>query len=461
MNREVKGDRMGNRKEFFRELLLNNLSIKLIAIVGAVLVWLFIVNIDDPNKTRSFLVHVETTNEDALRAVNKVYEVVEGSTASVSVTGKRSVVDNLEVGDIRATADLSDLSAVNAVAIKAELKKNVSSDVTLECNQVLKVSLEDMETKQVKVTVETEGTPADGFTVGECIAKPNVIEVTGGESVVDRINTVRVTINVNGATENFTKRLEPVAYDKKGNRVVSSTLSFGVSRVKVRARLLENKTIPVKVQVKGTPAKGYEYVETKCLPEEIEVAGTQKALADVSKIVIPVSVEGLKSNSSGLEKEIAVEEYLPDAITIPEEYQKISIKIVVEKLQKKTIQISVDHLKLNNVKDGYVGEAYNNSNMVELVIQGRESVLNALPNTAFSGYVDCSGLEQGTYTLPVSIDLKSTCSVVKGDTVHVVITPKKTQEEKEKATATPKATTGSKEEATPEPTKKAEQNTEE
>ena len=274
MKQEAKKEIM----EFWKQIFFHNLFTKILSIVGAVLVWIVIMNIDDPYKTKGFVVSVETINEEALHSVNKVYEVIEGSTASVSVRGKRSIVDNLEASDISATADLSELSDVNAVAIRVRLKKKVSSEVVLECNQVLKVSLEDMETKQVKVTVDTEGIPAEGYSVGECVARPNVIEVTGGGSVIDRISSVRVKLNVNGASQNFSKMLEPAAYDKRGNRVISSTLSFGETQVKVKAQLLQNKTIPVKAEISGKPAEGYEVVGVDCLPEEIEIAGAEKFL---------------------------------------------------------------------------------------------------------------------------------------------------------------------------------------
>ena len=65
------------------------------------------------------------------------------------------MIDRLDSTDIRATADLSNLSSVNAVNIVPSLRKKVSSDVTLECTQVLKVALEDMATKQLEATAVT------------------------------------------------------------------------------------------------------------------------------------------------------------------------------------------------------------------------------------------------------------------------------------------------------------------
>lgn len=417
MNQEAKKE----IAEFWKQIFFHNLFIKILSIIGAVLVWLLIMNIDDPYKTKGFIVQVETINEEALHSVNKVYEVTEGSTASVSVRGKRSVIDNLEAGDISATADLSELSSVNAVAIRVRLKKKVSSDVMLECSQVLKVSLEDMETKQVKVTVDAEGIPAEGYSVGECIARPNVIEVTGGGSVIDRISSVRVTLNVNGASQNFSKMLEPTAYDKRGNRVISSTLSFSDTQVRVKAKLLQNKTIPVKAQIIGKPAKGYQYVGVDCLPEKIEIAGSERVLADISELVIPVDISGLTSTSASLEQEVEVRQYLSDKITIPEEYQRISIKITIEKLLRKKMQIKAGDIKLQNVERKCVAEAYDKERILEFTVEGRESVLNGLSGHDISAYADCAGLPVGIHKLTVKFGQNPPFKLIKGDFVRIVI----------------------------------------
>ena len=87
---------------------------------------------------------------------------------------------------------------------------------------MLKVALEDMATKQVKVTVVTQGEPSEGYSIGKCTAKPNMIQVTGGKSVVKRISSIKVFLNVEGVSEDFMSRLEPVAYDS--NDEVVNTL---------------------------------------------------------------------------------------------------------------------------------------------------------------------------------------------------------------------------------------------
>lgn len=401
---------------------LNNAAIKITSVVIAVIVWAVIINIDDPYKTRSFTVEVETINESALNSVNKVYEIIEGSTATVKVKGKKSVVDKLGVSDIRATADLASLSAVNAVTIQPSLRKIVASDVILECGQVLRVSLENRESKQVKVSVIASGEPADGYTLGECTAKPNMVEVAGGESAVSQIASVRVFLNINGATEDFVKKLVPVAYDGDGNKVESTTLSFSNSIIRVYAQILEDKEVPVKVKITGKPASGYEYVSTDCLPEKVEIAGTSRRLSRISSVVIPVDISGMTTASSKLEQDIYISDYLPDGITPVAGFENVSIRITLEQVIKKNIDIITDSIEFSSLAEGLKAGIMSSSGRVSLLVSGRASIVNSINSTNINTYVNCKGLDEGVYTLPVIIkDLDESCTLIESSKIKVRI----------------------------------------
>lgn len=410
------------KKSFLHNVILPNLGIKILSLVGAALIWLVIINIDDPYRTKTFQVSVETINENVLKSVNKVFEITSGDIASVRVSGKRSVIDKLDATDIRATADLSHLSSVNAVAIEPSLRKKISSEVSLECSDVLKVSLENMATKQLKITVVTEGTPADGYSVGECTAKPNIIRVSGGESTINQIEAVKVFLNIDGVSEDFNSRLEPIAFDSNDKAVTSSTLSFSDTKIRVRARILENKSIPVRIDISGTPADGFEYVETECLPTEIEVAGSAKKLSSISEVKIPIDIGGLTDSSSALEQTINVRDYLRiDGITIPEEYETISVKITIERKITRQVDVSFQEIQFNNLDKNLVAEIEEQGQSVNLILSGRESVLNALPNSALIAYVDCRNRKEGSYQLPVQMDLGNGCQILEPPKLKVRI----------------------------------------
>lgn len=415
-------DNTSSGEAMVHKFFVNNAGMKLVSVIIAIIVWAVIINIDDPYKTRSFNVEVETINESALNSVNKVYEVIEGNTAVVKVKGKKSVVDRLGASDIRATADLADLSAVNAVAIQPSLRKILPSDVFLECSQVLRVSLENRESKQVKVNVIASGEPSEGYTLGECTAKPNMIEVSGGESAVGQIASVRVFLNVNGATEDFTKKLVPVAYDEDGNKVESATLSFSNSIVRVFAQILEDKAVPVKVKIIGEPANGYEYVSTDCLPEKVEIAGTSRRLSRISSLVIPIDISGMTTASSKLEQDIYISDYLPEGITPVAGFENVSIRITLEQVIKKNIEINTSSIGFSSLANGLKAEITGGTDTASLLVSGRASVLNSINSTNISAYVNCNGLVEGVYTLPVIIkDLDESCEIIETSKIKVRI----------------------------------------
>lgn len=418
------------KMSFLHNVVLPNLGIKILSLVGAALIWLVIININDPYRTKTFQVSVETINENALESVNKVFEITSGDIASVRVSGKRSVIDKLDATDIRATADLSHLSSVNAVTIEPSLRKKLSSEVSLECSDVLKVSLENMATKQLKITVVTEGTTADGYSVGECTAKPNIIQVSGGESTINQIEAVKVFLNVDGVSEDFNSRLEPIAFDSNDKAVTSGTLSFSETKIRVHARILENKTIPVQIDISGTPADGYEYVETECLPTEIEVAGSTKKLSSISELKIPIDISGLTDSSSALEQTINVHDYLKvDGITIPEEYETISVKITIERKYTRQVEVLFQSIQFNNLDKNLVAEIEEQGQSVSLILSGRETVLNALPDTALVAYVDCQNRKEGSYHLPVQMDLGNGCQILDPPKLSIKISKGSGQQE--------------------------------
>lgn len=443
-------------KEETKSIYLKNLGIKIVSVLLAMIIWMIIINIDDPYKTRTFSVNVETINESALQSVNKVYEVIDGNTANVKVRGKKSVVDKLEASDIKATADLSDLSAVNAVAIKPSLMVNVSSEVTLECDQVLKVSLEDRASKQVKINVITEGNPQKGYSIGECIAKPNMIEVSGGESAINQIKTVNVYLNVSNVSDDFTKRLTPAAYDSDGNKITSSTLTFSYDTVKVSASVLEIKKVPVKVKIIGKPAEGYRYIETNCLPKEVEIAGRPRVLSNISAILIPVEISGMNSGSRKLEQDIMVSDYLPENVTVLDEYSTVSIKIVIEQMFKKKIQIALSDITFGGLEDGYEAIPESDLSNIYIMVAGTASELKKLNTKTVNPYINCRGLDGGTYSIRLQCDVGEECEIISQPKVKVRIKKKSSdnkndEENKVSATGKPKVTS----KPTPQPTQES------
>ena len=63
MNQESREERKQNMIEFWKQILFHNLSTKLLSIAGAILVWVLIVNIDDPYRSKNLIQHLCRDNQ--------------------------------------------------------------------------------------------------------------------------------------------------------------------------------------------------------------------------------------------------------------------------------------------------------------------------------------------------------------------------------------------------------------
>ena len=107
----------------------NNLGLKLLSVFVAILIWLMVVNVDDPEKTKAFVIpeqRIQMTNVEEAQASaeqnqdgKKVYSVVrdddESGNVTVYVTARRSVLDKITSADITVSANMQNMTLQNTV----------------------------------------------------------------------------------------------------------------------------------------------------------------------------------------------------------------------------------------------------------------------------------------------------------------------------------------------------------
>ena len=203
--------------------LTNNLGLKLLSLLIAAIVWLVVVNINDPVSTRVYSgVKVKVTNADVVINEGKVYEILDHSDEiSVVVKAKRSVLDDLSASDFEAYADMKEMDlTLGLIPIDVASTKhgNKIEEISSKTKN-LKVAIEDYATKQFPITSQIVGTASDGFAVGNVSITPNVLKVSGPASAIEKIAKVVVKVDVEGLGADFNLRLTPTLLDQLGNEL--------------------------------------------------------------------------------------------------------------------------------------------------------------------------------------------------------------------------------------------------
>ena len=375
--------------------LTKDIGLKILAIIFSFLLWLVVVNIDDPKQTRTFTSVVTVTNEDVLTQAGKLYEIKDGvNTVSFRVTAKRSIIEKLSPSDFSAVADMNNLENSERVPVTIAAK-SYANYITISSRQnYLYVNLKDLITERFVISAQTSGTLEPELAVEEVTCSPTVITVTGSQEVVDKIETVVATANITGVTSNFTENVIPKFYDKKGDPVDTSSLNMSVSTVSVSVAFVNTKTVDIVVKTSGTLSPELTLGSVKADPSSVMIIGEPSALNDVSNITIPETVINLSNLTGSFTTTVDISSYLPEGIQLSEgTSSKVAIYVTMANETASTANVPASNIELRNVPHGLAASL--DANAVTVDVFGAEDDLAKLNVENIKGYIDCSSLGLG------------------------------------------------------------------
>ena len=314
-----------------KDKLFSNIGLKLLAVVFAFIVWVIVLNLDDYVVSKQISgIPVQMLNEEAITSQGQLYYVKSGDTVNIIVKGRRSVIAELNADDFKASADLSQLSITNSVPIKVEaVNKNIASSISVSMtDSVVTVELEKEETSSVPVTVKVEGEAESGYTAGEPVTTPNLVNITGAVSVVDSIATAQVVVDVSGSTREVNTTGKLVFYDTDGQAVADSKITCDNDIIAVKIPIYKTKAVPVKVSTTGTPGEGYLIGSIEYGPETVVVGAPNDELEALDEIVISdVDISGATEN---YETNIDITPYLPDNVVLADKSNNmINVRVLM------------------------------------------------------------------------------------------------------------------------------------
>lgn len=391
--------------------IINNFGLKILAILFAVVMWIVVVNIDDPVITKSYTTSVVPVNADYITTQNKYYEWLDGNnTITFSVSAERSVLDKLANADFSATADMEKIEydeKDQAYRVPVAITANrYSNDVSISSKQLyLDVVLEDSGTCQKAIVASSKGTVADGCALGNLeIVGSNLLKISGPYSVVSQIDTAVATINVDGMSTDVTDSVVPVLYDADGNVVDTTKLKMSLSMVTISAQILNTKDVTLEFTTKGKVADDYVVTGITYSPATVRIKGEAANLNPINKITIPDEVLDITGITSDLVTTVDITSYLPQGIgLVLNSDAQVEVQVKVEPLVEKIFEIPVANISTQNLRAGYTVEY--GVDQLAVKISGAKSVIDALSASNLYGVIDMNGLGLGEHEVDVAFDL--------------------------------------------------------
>jgi len=379
-----------------------NLGLKILAVLFSIILWLIVVNINDPVISVPFYsVPVEIINADSITNQGKMYEVLDGTdTIDVMVKANRSIADSLSKDNIKAVADMEQLTFMDTVGIQLSSNKyNDKLDSITSTTDSLKVNIENMQKNQLVVSCETVGEPEDGYMLGNITTDQNLVRLSGPESAISKVSKAVASVNVAGMTSDISTAVELKLYDAEGNQIDNKTITTNISSVNVNVEILAKATVPLSFVTVGVPASGYAVSgQITATPGTVAIAGKKSVIDTVTEIEIgDLNVTGQSSNMTTI---INIKDYLPDGVRYigTRKDANISIVVGIEQESTTTLDIPSKNIALANTPAGVKGTMGELEDTVSIEVTGLSSVIDTINEVTVQGVVDLTLLQQSMGT---------------------------------------------------------------
>ncbi len=390
--------------------VIHNFGLKILAALFAFILWVVVINVDEPVRTVPYTASVKTENEDYITSNGKYFELLDGNnTVTFNVTAKRTYQEKLTNADFTAVADMEriqyvDDSGIYRVPVTVSCSKFSSNQVTISSKQLyIEVAMEDRGSIQKRITATTVGNVADGCAVGEvAIVTTNLLKISGPSSVTSRIDTVEAAINVEGMSSDVTDTVVPVLYDVDRNVIDPSKLSMNLSTVTISAKILKTKDVGIEFHTMGVPSKGYTIKEIQYSPQTVRIKGETAALNKTNKVDVPAELLNVGGASEDIEREVDISSYLPNGVSLVlASDANISVTVKIERMVEKNFEVPISALTVENLLENQKVSFPIDSMTVE--IAGAESDMAKLFVEDIRGTIDVSGLGVGEHTAAVTL----------------------------------------------------------
>lgn len=403
--------------------LTNNIGLKFLAVLIALVLWLAIVNVNDPEKTITVSnIPISVTNESAITSRDMVYNVKSEQYLNITVSGKRSIVSNLSAEDFRATASLKELSKVNSIPVDVTTKNaSLGRKITIvkQSAQTILVDVENVEEKDfTDLVVEYTGKVADGYVAGLSSMSTDEVTVKAPTSIIDKIKKVAVRCSLDGTNTNISKKCPVILYDKNDKEIKSDEIELSDKKIRVNVNVLRAKQVPISTINKdelGKPADGYVVDDVILSSDSITVYGSEESLDSIESLDIQDDID-VSDAKGDVTQNIDVTGKLPKGLSVSGE-STITVKVLIKKLITRTFEYDASEVSLNDLSSNLDVQLV--TKKVKVTLQGEEEVISQLTKDDIAISADLGKVKEGTTTVHVDVAVPDNTTLMNNVTIKI------------------------------------------
>lgn len=265
---------------------------KILALIMAAVLWIYVMNEQNPPIETSLQVPLEIHSLSTTLAAMDVPDEVK-----VKVRGSRSLIYGLRPQDVKAYLDLK-----NATEGKYTAQVSATLPNGLELLEItpdtVTITLDPISSKRMPVEIRFTGSLPPGMVVGKVTADTDLITIQGPRSLINAVDRLVATVDVEGQTTDFTASVPVTPLNKESKKQEGVLLS--PSNVTVNMNLVQNmtkKTVDIKPILSGELGTGIVLKSITTEPDKVEISGDPKEIGKIDAVYTePVNLSGIDKN---------------------------------------------------------------------------------------------------------------------------------------------------------------------
>jgi len=380
--------------------LATNFRTFLWALIMALAVWVAAVSVDDPDEVRQYPnpIPIEIIGMDPGLVITGDYP----KQVNLTLRAPSSVWQTMlnDENAIRAILDLAGLSeGEHTLEIQVQITAGPVRIISKNPRAVT-ITLEPLATRTFPVELNISGEPAVGYQAGDADIEPKEIVVSGPQSQVERVDQVRVPLNLVAVRESIDQMVTVQPLDENGQIV--NGLGLNPSEISVKLPISQQggyRDLAVKVVVNGQVASGYRLANISVFPPVVTVFSGDPALVNSLPGVLETQPLDLENANDQLTTRLAIN--LPEGVSLVGE-QTVLVQVNITPIQS-SLTLSNKSIEVEGLPRGWYAQVAPEN--VDVILSGPLPLLDILSPQEVRVVIDVTDLEAGTHQLTPQVEV--------------------------------------------------------
>lgn len=360
--------------------IFQNLPIKLISLGAAIILWIFVVGIEN-----SVFKFTETLDISLLNLDKNVSVSSSLPPVNIFLKDDQQLISTLTKSDFTVSVDLSGLKAGEYdLPVSATAKNPSVRIVKIDPNEI-RIKLAPVAEKEVKISAAVSGAPASGFAAKEFKLEFDKVKILGAQNYLDQIDEVEADLVLAGTEKDDLSQNISLSLPAK-NAGLAENVKIAPAEVLINLKiipLLQQKKVPVELNLSGAENLEIWKKMVEVSPREIMLEGDDKAILAVTSVkTAELDVATLVGQAGALKVDLV----LPAGVGIVNGGTSVSVTLKKESVERKTVAAPVVLSgKALNIKVAKVSPP-----SLTVTVTGAATLINNLKENSITYTVDLS-----------------------------------------------------------------------